>query len=840
MHLGEDGIYYIGKEKKAKITRDLIDQIYKVLAPYVFSHREPFSTIMHINGKEYKFLFPKENNLLLSYADESGKIHLINHQSTKIIFRVEGKDIERDIFTYEQYEQNLKIFNFSFPWSKNNIITKNAIENAISENDKTSLIIIENIDFEQLIKTNYYSLNSFKDLSRYINYYLKDDINLEKYEEYNFIDNNIFKIEPDSKMDIFFQKERKVFLDEIIVKFKKGLKEYFFTGLPSIGKTFTLLNFNSLSEYPQNKAYFNLEAIKKTENFFEIIIYESQNLFENTNKWKEAFIELKKNINDSRDYFSILYKLIKLFVKKYIKKDTEYIIILDQIKFEQIEDKEYININKIREIIHKTNGVYLIGCCSLNYKGVKDILFYNWKKTNIDENDENDENGKNIPELNYIKFNDNKLDISKSNKYLYLLGNTPRFKNIETKLNSKVVNLFLKITKEDFSKFYDLKQFNNFEKIQNIPVLKQFDNKIIFLKELDKIPFKYFEIDLEKKMFDFSCPIVKRAIEELLEENELIEKILDNNIEFDWYFEKKVIYAMRFRNLLANKYYIDNSYLIPTIFLPHKIENLDLKENSLFYFEYCNIRRYNCAIYLGSEKILLLAQISTKITKNKLDEYNSTNLRTDLEDVQRFIKINKLEVNKYYLLFILLYSNYKNNENLKTIKDSGFSYSLYDLEENKFKGEIEKDLFEIPNTIIQNIDIDTNTNFFEFGKYNNSFDNNYKGKYHKYYVEKNFSLERFFDEIFNEIIKDEFKKSTRLDLSGFYLKSYKSCYYMVLMQQITKRVLLLTFKDGKIYYGSGKSKNDFAWHYYDLITRKNQYIQDSRKYSSMDCFLFTK
>ena len=63
---------------------------------------------------------------------------------------------------------------------------------------------------------------------------------------------------------------------------------------------------------------------------------------------------------------------------------------------------------------------------------------------------------------------------------------------------------------------------------------------------------------------------------------------------------------------------------------------------------------------------------------------------------------------------------------------------------------------------------------------------------------------------------------------------------MALTQQMNKRVLLLTFKDGKIYYGSGKSKNDFEWHYYDIMSRKKRYIQDSGKYSSMDCFLFTK
>ena len=146
--------------------------------------------------------------------------------------------------------------------------------------------------------------------------------------------------------------------------------------------------------------------------------------------------------------------------------------------------------------------------------------------------------------------------------------------------------------------------------------------------------------------------------------------------------------------------------------------------------------------------------------------------------MQRFIKINKLKVNKYYLLFILLYSNYKKSENRKIINDGGFSYALFDLDENKFKGETEKNLFEIPNaknSIINNID--SNTIFFEFGKDKFSFNYNYKGKYNKYYVEKYMSLERFFNEVFDEIIKEDFKNSTKFDFSGFYLESYKCTYY---------------------------------------------------------------
>ena len=253
---------------------------------------------------------------------------------------------------------------------------------------------------------------------------------------------------------------------------------------------------------------------------------------------------------------------------------------------------------------------------------------------------------------------------------------------------------------------------NFFEKIENIPVLKSFEEKTNFLQELDKIPFKYFEIYEEKNMFDFSCPLIKRAIEE----NEMNKKIIDDNCEcgLGWYFEKRVIYSIRTKNLIPEKYYIDNSYLIPTIFLPHKVEGLDLKENSFFYFEYCNLRRYNSAIYLGAKQSLILFKISIKKPENNLDEYNLNNFQTNLEDIQRFLKINKLKVKNYYLVFILEHSNYKIKENIIKINERGFSYILYDLENNKFQGKLNDNLFEIKNTINSNLDINIIANSFEF------------------------------------------------------------------------------------------------------------------------------
>ena len=839
MFLGKDGKYYLDEKQNVEITSELIYRLYEKIATNFF-FINTFSFVYNIENIDDNFLY-KDNTLF--YVDKNKKEFQIKIQSVKIIFRVEKDDKKeentRDIFTYEQFEKNLEIFGITFPWSGDTVVTKDIIIERINRNDPDSLIIIENIDFNKLIRPKVLKLDKFKDFSTYITYYLKNKVNIEKYEENGFLDKNIFNIDPEKTIEFFFPTERKIFLTEILNEFKNGAKEYFFTGLHSIGKTFTLLAFNILEEPLIKKAYFNLETFRIEKKFFEIIIYESQNLFENKDKWKEAFVSLKNRINDSNNFLLIILNLIKLIKESYTIEGINYVIILDQIKFEKLEDNEYKQINSIRDYIQQTKNFYLIGCCSINYKGVKDILFYNWDKTQTDPNTNN------IPNLKYIKsskFSDKNNINYNMNKYLKLLGNIPRFKNIQDKLNSKIVNLFIKKTKEKFLKFYGVKKFYEFENIGKIPVLKQFKEKKDFLEELNRIPFKYFKINEEEKMFDFSCPIIKRALEELLEENELNQKGTDYNSELGWYFEKRVIYAMKVTNLIPKNTYIDNSYLIPTIFLPHKVGDLDHKENSLFYFEYCNVRRYDCAIYLGLEKAFLLIQISINKPKNKLDQYNPPNFESDLEDMQKFIKINNLKVKKYYLLFILLYSNYISEKELKAIKEKGFPYIRYDIDEKKFIGEIEKndDFYEINNTINPNKNIDISTKHFEFGKINGSFNYEYKGKYHKYYAEKGMSLERFFSEIFGEDIKEEFKIITGFIFSNYFLSSFKNTYNLVFSEGLNTSVLLLNYQDDKIIYGTGESKKSFNWNSYNMIDRTTKKIQNKPQYSGMCCFLFKK
>ena len=116
--------------------------------------------------------------------------------------------------------------------------------------------------------------------------------------------------------------------------------------------------------------------------------------------------------------------------------------------------------------------------------------------------------------MELIELNDN--DIYENNKYLKLLGNLPIYKNMKDKLNIKVINLIVKQIKEKIKKFYGYNERLIFKSLEDIPIKKKIENDSKFKDLLNKIPFKYFKIDIKNRMIDYFFPLVKTAISELL------------------------------------------------------------------------------------------------------------------------------------------------------------------------------------------------------------------------------------------------------------------------------------------------------------------------------------
>ena len=124
--------------------------------------------------------------------------------------------------------------------------------------------------------------NTFYSLSKYINLYIKSGFNINKYKEGSLINKNELIINPNSELNYYSFQYRENLWHLFLNNINNKKKEYFITGPHGNGKTFTLLGF--VYTYSQNKlkaAYYNLEALNKSTNYFDIIIYESRNFNKN-------------------------------------------------------------------------------------------------------------------------------------------------------------------------------------------------------------------------------------------------------------------------------------------------------------------------------------------------------------------------------------------------------------------------------------------------------------------------------------------------------------------------------------------------------------------------------
>ena len=179
------------------------------------------------------------------------------------------------------------------------------------------------------------------------------------------------------------------------------------------------------------KAYFNLEILSKQSNYTEIIIYETRYLFDNKEDYQKFYKDLYNELTN-KNYLIFIFTIFEKFVKLY--PDKKIFIILDHFKYK--EEKDIDALKETRDLVKRYLNLYLIVCCSLNYKGVKKALIFNLNKNNQDER---------IPNFKlYNKLTDNKL-LFQNNIYLEKLKYLPRYCEIINTLSQKSLNLLKKI-----------------------------------------------------------------------------------------------------------------------------------------------------------------------------------------------------------------------------------------------------------------------------------------------------------------------------------------------------------------------------------------------------------
>ena len=826
MELEEDGNYYFDTEPKIKFQYSFFEPIRNKLM-----NSEDTIHIEIISGK--KFYFELSRNIVFIYnhinLNNKAKISAFPPKIQFKIMENENKEkiYERYIFSKSQYEKTLNYFDIKFPWSRNYELNEENINILIYH----SVIVNETVTIEDIniFNINYFNepenktlsefnknIKKLKDLSRFVHFYIKNEINIYNYEERKFIKEEDFILNIDSEFisyDLVRREQYWQFFEDI-------KDEYFFTGPHSIGKTFTLLSFSNYNRKIIRKAYFNLEVLKSNKQYFEIIAYEARHLFDDNDSWKNAFIKIKE-----RDPFAIIKSLIETVSSK---TEEKFIFILDQIKFQSTkeEDIEFQQIKSIRKIIKNTKNCFLIGCCSINYKGVKDILFDQWFSFN-----NRTITLKYITKILTNSAYDSQIDIeyieeNKENKFLKMLGGLPRYMNIKNVLNKKILNVMIKKIKEKIQHFYNKNKLLSFSNLEEIKVNESFQNLIDFKLFLEKIPFKYFIINMNDKSVDYAYPLVKIAIDELLNSNKLNKFIPNNESEREWKFERNVIDHIKTTHIFG-KYYIDSYYEIPTIYRKFKIEDelFSNSENILFYFSYVNVRRYDCAIYLCDSKSLILGQISIKKVKKQLDKYNIDNFEKDIDGIQKFLKINKLDVKNYYLLFILDYDNYCKKENYELIESYNFKYCKFDYNNNCFMGRI-NDYYAIKYSPNKNINlIEDDEKLFEFGIKENSFIYTDIKKEFKYYTEKGTNLQDFLEQTVDEEITEKFFETFKYDGKKYRLSKISSLIGKVYKQDIDEsadgtNVLFLNLKNGVFHLGYGKieqGKANLNFHYMECV-----------------------
>ena len=599
---------------------------------------------------------------------------------------------------------------------------------------------------------------------------------------------------------------------------------FFFTGPHGIGKTFTLLGFLNFIKYENyHHIYINLDILYNEKNYMNIIFYEARNLFESMEELISAFKYVENNLIypnfSSFDHIDdgILLTIIQLieYISKKKNKNHKYIFVIDQFKYINDESYDTYLILEIKKMISKNSDMSLIVCSSLNYTGIKNNLIYKLEKKMQSDF---------YFEFYYESFIKKDIEYEneeeKKNENLKLFGRLPRYYQIEAKIDTKYINLNKKINKKKFFKFYleNNKNTNDIEEItlNNLKWIKNNNNKklsqIEILKFIRENPIKYFIIKKDNKSFDYLYPLIEKIIEEIIKTLELKKSCLlfFNRAQMDWYYEQMLFNNINNTNIFLGLY-IDNIIQIKTIFKKEKIDKLDKKLNTLFYFSFSNVKRYDGVIYIGETQSVIFIQASIFKTKNKLKEYNNKNLSEDIEKINNnFFKVNEISPKKYYLVFVLEKSNYYGNfEYIKTFEIFNYyNYCYYDLQNDEiiYENNILKEIEYQPLNINEEED-KIGIIFFKDKNFKQIKDDKIEYKPGYYYIEKEMNLYNFVNETcfeYEDFIDEIFKNKniySNYILTNFFNFYISICHVDKINNSHSKGRIVIALNESNLLFG---------------------------------------
>ena len=359
-----------------------------------------------------------------------------------------------------------------------------------------------------------------------------------------------FKFETKSNFEYWYTKKRDYLIYFIIVKFIPKTKIYCLKicGPSGIGKSMTLF---LISRYYRNILYYNLKTIRllneqKDDLKIQNILVESCKYL---NLSSEQETELSSLIKKNRffSFFLILKKIVNFLINNEILSA----IILDQFKYDSIDEENY---NEISLLISKqeVKKVKLLICSSTNDKEIRNECIKSWKDKIFflrqynentqqhyfyidelcEENEkENDHYGLVLDSFNYIPKYKNKF------KYLKDKGNT---NETTAKLNQDLIIIKEKI-KENLKKLYSLINENESQEIitmkmlGNLRYLSLNINKRLDYKKIEEFAnicsFKYFKFKFEENYFsiNYNFPYI----------NEIINEIINTHLQEFFQYQRK-------------------------------------------------------------------------------------------------------------------------------------------------------------------------------------------------------------------------------------------------------------------------------------------------------------
>ena len=842
MILSDDGKYFLDLEKKKEYDRKTHDKVINNLFDqkgYMQIHDSYL-----INEKDIIFKFSTfYDDINVESILNKGGNSLRRYPIQLIITYSEEKKEEIDIYSKEQFEKILKNKNISYPVINSFILTE-YLKNCIFDCTYIIKMEIMNIPLKELYNEKKEIKEVFGKFSKYINLYMKSEINFDNNPEQKYYKEKDFIINNDDSLDFYYSNncERAQMTEKLKFSVRKGLN-YFITGPHGIGKTFTILGALSILSIKEKirYIYINLDILNKQKNKMEILLYEAKNLFKNEEDYVSAFKYLKDKLNIPNLIFPLSNKildglheeilLIIIHLIEYInlnieKDSSKYAIIIDQFKYENDTDYTSELILKIQKLIDEKNNFSLIVCSSFNYSGIKDNLISVISK---------EENKRKFPFEFQNKLCD-KPNIKNESQYLKLFGYLPRYCQIQKMIDKKYVNLMKKIIKKKIKSFYDKECDENYNKedfmILQLKWIKENIKKKLSKQQLldfiRKNPIKYFYINLTNKSIDYLFPLIETIIDELIKSKELKDyiRVLYNESERGWYFEHELFDKIENENIFLN-YYIENTIIIKSIFKKEKIENFDKKANTLFCFSISNVKRYDGIIYIPESESVLLLQASIHKPESKLAKYTKENINEDIQKMEKkFFKPNKISPKKYYLIFILDSETYRNNPNyMKELNKFNFHYCFYDLKNNKIDYQYIKD-YKLNEIGFDPYDIggeeeeeeEENTGFFflKKDKFIEIEENKIENKPGYYYVEKGIDLLSFLDETcmeYDKIINKLYERENYY--SQFRLKSFSDSYCFFPNSNEENKQVIIALINKTLIFGESiqnkKSKTIYKW-----------------------------